>query len=121
MTGSEKQIKWAEEIVADAKYSIEKAMVNAEDRYAHMVELGAEGDNLDREVKLLAARKVVNRLVNEYLNTTESASEIIENRGKAIRKFAVVKFAKVNGTPKEIMDAARIIGREKADDLIINF
>lgn len=119
LTGSEKQIAWATEIIKDAKYTLKSGIEMAEDRYALAIE--QSWPEIEKERVMLEAKKAIAKISEDYLDNVTSAKDVIEYRGKAYRKVALDIVVKSGNVPQVLFDVAKLVDRKIFGDVIVNF
>lgn len=98
MNGSEKQVKWAQEIIASEKSVIEKHLRHSRAR----VELDSE--KLPTLVETLKAQEICCKYVLEGMDKIDNAKTVIDNR--AIRYYVLRQvLPALTGEEKEIVKA----------------
>ena len=75
MNGSEKQVAWASEIIADTQRKNDKMLANAQARYDADVADYGSGD-----ANLLALRKTIHAVVSAEAAKLDDAKLVIDNR-----------------------------------------
>jgi hypothetical protein len=110
MNGSEKQVKWAEDIIRKAKAAMDTRHDKAKARYENMV-----SQNLDTEVMAIeeafynAVAKTY-QLVKDELDKFDDAGDIINNDG-VIKRKALVNAINSNTEAKAAYNALVATGK----------
>lgn len=109
MYGTEKQINWANEIISDERWSLEKSLSDVQRYHDDMI---ADGADTQAQDVILEARKAVAQVVSDFLDKADNASEIINNRNRFMLRILAVSKANHAGTlPQVIRDAAQYTGQ----------
>lgn len=110
MNGSEKQVKWAEDIIRDAKAAMDTKYNKAQARYDNMVSQNLDADLMAIEAAFYNAVAKTYQLVKNELDNLDNAGEIINNQG-IIRRRALINVlngnAEAKATYKALIDTGK--------------
>lgn len=113
MNGSEKQIKWATEIIEQEKSRTQSVLSEARLRYEHLAPKSIP-DQLENETLYLRSREIACSLVLSQLDTLDNATYIIDNRGSLRIKVFESNFKSLSSDDLAILQAlAKIIERSQ--------
>lgn len=97
MNGSEKQVKWAEDIIRNAKAAMDTKYDKARARHEGMVSRNLDANVMATEEAFYNAIAQTYQMVKIELDKLDNASDIINNQGVIKRKALV---AAINGNPE---------------------
>ena len=114
MTGSEKQINWANEIINSTRERVTVSLNEAKARHAH---LSVNAEVEQRENEILAGRTVAAELVLRKLSEIDSAKYVIDNRVNLhvallkdnMRSLSSAEIAALQGLAKHV-DSSKFFG-----------